>query len=35
MFCMIDLNSKIQEEVVLVESYSGQLNPNVIEEASI
>ena len=35
MFCMIDLNSKIQEEDVLVESYSGQLNPNVIEEAFI
>ena len=35
MFCMIDLNSKIQEEDVLVESYSGHLNPNVVEEAFI
>ena len=33
MFCMFDLNSKIQEENVLVESFSGHLNPNDIEGA--
>ena len=35
MFCMIDVNSKIQEENVLVGSYSEHLNPNDIEEAFI
>jgi len=35
MFCMIDLNSKVQEENVLVAGYSEHRNPNDIEEAFI
>ena len=35
MFCMVDLKSKIQEENVPVESYSGHLLPYDTERAFI
>ena len=35
MFCMVDLKSKIQEENVSVESYSGHLLPYDMEGAFI